>query len=285
MQKRSLLLFATLVFLLPSGLTHAQSPFGESSKITLPTPSRPALQVPKSKPLPIVDPLASANSDALSAYQAYEALLSQAQAALAAKDFQKADEILSTLTQHAGSPSDENGPNQGLDTRMKSGGVSPWHVREMFDKASTLLNQMYSRMTEALLEQAGTFQGASTKKGPGRGNVACAWLMSKVLASAGLVPPGWMEVGALRLTQRLGKEFGWQKIPANALPNRGSMSPTDMKPGDLIFWSPSHHVGLYLGEGMAMSNSSSSAKASIHPAAGYYDGWTPRFVVRPPGSN
>lgn len=284
MQNQTRFFLMCLLLLATSSVARAQSPFGESNQIKI-DPPRPVINVPESEPLPIVDPLASANEDALAAHESFEALLAEARAALAAKDFKKTAQLLSQLNKSASDQGTAGGKVEGFNSRMQNGGISPWHVRELLAKASSLNTQMNSRMTAALLEQADAFVGYSTKKGPGKGNVACAWLMSKVLGAAGLVPGGWMEAGALRLTKRMEQEFGWRKVPANAPAKRGSMKTADMKPGDIIYWSPSDHVGIYLGDGMAMSNSSSAAKAHIHPASGYYAGWIPRFVVRPPGAN
>jgi hypothetical protein len=98
-----------------------------------------------------------------------------------------------------------------------------------------------------VLEAAKGYYGASTRAGPGRGNVACAWAVNNVLERAGL--------------PKVGENTNYvPSVEAALRAGRGTeVSQADAQPGDLVIAPNGHHVGVYLGEGRVLSNSSSSA--------------------------
>ena len=51
--------------------------------------------------------------------------------------------------------------------------------------------------------------------------------------------------------------------------NRGRADMEPPKVGDLIVWGKFQHVGIYLGEGMAISTLTTRSGVSIHPVKGY----------------
>lgn len=216
--------------------------------------------------------VASATSDGRAAWETASALVAKLEGYLAAGQNDKAlaasryiQRVLPEMTR-----------------RMNGGDVDADVIRSLEQRRAAVEKELGGMGAARLVETAKGFNGYSTRSGPGGGNVACAWLVSAILRSAGLVPAGWHDNVANDLVARLVREFNWSKVPPGGREYSGSVSTSQMMPGDVIFWSPSEHVGVYLGNGMALSNSSGRARAVIHPASGYYDGWIPRFVVRPP---
>jgi hypothetical protein len=274
-----------LFFLSLPVLISAQTPFDDKSVVfphSMPAP-KIDLEAIKSIPLPIkpLDPLASATPEAITANSTLSKLIADLTQRLKAKDFSGAGNIIKKIDSLTKNVKTKTGIQPGLLNVMETGGVHVSRLSEIRGRISALKKSCYGATSSKMLSQALAHEDISTRKGPGGGNVACAWLMSKVLRAAGMVPPGWNENGALALTQRLVKECGWTK---SSPPKGQLMKASQMKPGDIIYWDPSEHVGVYLGDGMAMSNSSSESKGTIHPVSGYYAGWKPKFVVRPPGS-
>ena len=51
--------------------------------------------------------------------------------------------------------------------------------------------------------------------------------------------------------------------------NQGKADKIEGKPGDLIVWGRNKHVGIYLGDGMAVSALVNPHGVSIHPVKGY----------------
>ena len=166
--------------------------------------------------------------------------------------------------------------------RLNNGGVPGGAVQNLENRYNELKRRLNSSGSARLAQAARNHAGYSTARGPGGGNVACAWLVSIVLRSAGMVPAGWNDNVAPSLVDRLEREFHWQRVPANGSKSRGSLASSQMLPGDVVYFEPSEHVGIYVGDGLCLSNSSGSARARIHPVSGYYGGWVPRYVVRPP---
>jgi hypothetical protein len=294
MNMRSSLFFLG-AWLLVSVALPAQTPYSDDATIKIPaaassgqTTAGPEPIIPDYLPVKPTNPLASATLVGISAHDQLKDILDKLNAYMKAKDFKKAGEAIRYVEQMAADTTTGKGKAKksvpGLMSRMVSGGVDASRVNELRGKLSGIKKQVYSTMTARLLESAREHEGFDTRKGPGGGNVSCAWLMSIVLRAAGMVPAGWNENGAVALTQRLQKEYAWQKFPSTGKPGGKSMPASQMKPGDIVYWDPSDHVGVYLGDGMAMSNSSSDHEGTIHPVSGYYSGWVPRYVVRPPGS-
>lgn len=50
---------------------------------------------------------------------------------------------------------------------------------------------------------------------------------------------------------------------------RGLVSKTDPQVGDLVVWGANQHVGIYLGNGMAISTLVTRRGVAIHPVEGY----------------
>ena len=56
--------------------------------------------------------------------------------------------------------------------------------------------------------------------------------------------------------------FNWFK-------QRGLVSKTDPQLGDLVIWGNNQHIGLYVGNGMAISTLVTKSGVSLHPVKGY----------------
>lgn len=236
------------------------------------------------EPAVIADPLASATPEARKAHDTIDQILAQLEEYLKKGDYKRSSEAVAYLNKLSKDTKSGKTTTPGLLTQMTKGGVGTGRIYEIRGRIASLKNQLYSECAAKMVAAGRKFDGYKSSSGPGGGDVACAWLMSKVLCAAGMVPAGWEELGALNMTRRLMKECGWAKVPTTGNPDSGKIKSSLMQPGDVIFWSPSDHVGVYLGNGMCMSNSSSKHHGAIHPVAGYYDGWIPRYVVRPPGA-
>jgi cell wall-associated NlpC family hydrolase len=50
---------------------------------------------------------------------------------------------------------------------------------------------------------------------------------------------------------------------------RGLVSKTDPQVGDLVVWGSNQHIGIYIGNGMAISTLVTRRGVSIHPVTGY----------------
>lgn len=55
----------------------------------------------------------------------------------------------------------------------------------------------------------------------------------------------------------------------NWFKERGLKSKTDPKVGDLVVWGTNQHIGIYIGEGMAISTLATRRGVAIHPVKGY----------------
>ncbi len=51
--------------------------------------------------------------------------------------------------------------------------------------------------------------------------------------------------------------------------DRGLVSKTDPKVGDLVVWGHNQHIGIYIGNGKAISTLVTKSGVSIHPVKGY----------------
>ncbi len=284
MQQRILFLLLLTMIAIPG--FGQNNPYAEDLSLTAPSKVVTPADTTKAVEPPVVSgtDAPSTTPEALVAENTLQDLINKLQAYVKAKNWKAAADALAHISKVTTDARDKKGNVlPGLFTQMTTGGLDQARIDALKGRFTSLKNQMYLEGAAAMVREGRNFEDYNTSKGPGGGNVACAWLMSKVLQAAGMVPAGWMEPGALALTQRLVKEFKWKKVPSTGGPNKGSITAKSMKPGDIIFWDPSDHVGVYLGDGMAMSNSSSAHVGTIHPVSGYYDGWKPRFVVRPPG--
>lgn len=50
---------------------------------------------------------------------------------------------------------------------------------------------------------------------------------------------------------------------------RGRVSRTNPRPGDLVVWGANEHLGIYIGDGLAISTLTTRRGISIHPVKGY----------------
>jgi cell wall-associated NlpC family hydrolase len=50
---------------------------------------------------------------------------------------------------------------------------------------------------------------------------------------------------------------------------RGLMSKTNPRLGDLVIWGNNQHAGIYIGDGMAISTLTTNRGVAIHPVKGY----------------
>jgi len=118
--------------------------------------------------------------------------------------------------------------------------VTPRALVDGFDRPAASVNQR-------VMQAAAELRGMSTRNGPGGGNVACAFAVNKVLARAGLPTLGANPNYVPSLEDSLRSGRGRQ------------VSPSEARPGDIVVSPGQAHVGIYLGEGRVLSNSSSRA--------------------------
>ena len=78
----------------------------------------------------------------------------------------------------------------------------------------------------------------------------------------------WFAFHSNNLQDRIG---GYRSVAGyyNWFKQRGLVSKTDLKVGDLIIWGANQHIGLYIGNGMAISTLITRRGVSIHPVEGY----------------
>lgn len=102
-------------------------------------------------------------------------------------------------------------------------------------------------VNQRVFDAAKGYFGTSTRAGPGGGNVACAWAVNNVLARAGI--------------PKLGANTNYVPSVEEALRGgRGTqVSAADARPGDIVISPGQSHVGIYMGDGQVLSNSSSRA--------------------------
>ncbi|MBF0409251.1 MAG: hypothetical protein HQM10_18065 [Candidatus Riflebacteria bacterium] len=213
--------------------------------------------------------LETASVEGRTAFNEARSLLNTLRGRLQRKEFSQIGSSLKYVEEALGL----QGKYPSLIAKMAKEGVDPNILKDFRNDLAEMKKDINREMTQALVTAAEGFEGYSTRRGPSRGNLACAWLVSHVLRAAGLVPAGWMETSTPDLAERLITEFGWKRVSAS-----------EMRPGDIVHWSPRPHTGVVLENGNALSNSSRLRRGTIHPVSGYYDGWIPRFAVRPPGA-
>ena len=101
------------------------------------------------------------------------------------------------------------------------------------------------KLNQAIATTAASLHGMSTVEGPDHGNEACAWMVNRVLKTAGIATLGDNPdyVPSLKIALEAG---------------RGNLVPSqEAKSGDLVLAYEEKHIGIYLGEGRVLSNSSS----------------------------
>jgi LysM repeat protein len=112
-------------------------------------------------------------------------------------------------------------------------------------KASSGGGPLNNRIKDA----AENYRGRSTAAGPDGGNNACAWSLNNVLRNAGV--------------SSLGSNPNWAPDVEASLKQRGVLiNPADAQPGDIVMAGDQSHVGICLGNGRVLSNSSSNASFS-----------------------
>ena len=86
-----------------------------------------------------------------------------------------------------------------------------------------------------------------------------------VFDCSGLV---WYSFHSNNLQDRIG---GYRSVSGyyNWFKERGLVSKTDPQIGDLVVWGSNQHIGLYIGNGMAISTLVTRSGVSIHPVQGY----------------
>jgi cell wall-associated NlpC family hydrolase len=119
------------------------------------------------------------------------------------------------------------------------GRVTPAALVDGFDSGGSV--------NQRVLDAANGYFGTSTRAGPGGGNVACAWAVNNVLARAGI--------------PKLGANTNYVPSVEEALRSgRGTrVSAAEARPGDIVISPGQSHVGIYMGDGQVLSNSSSRA--------------------------
>ena len=86
----------------------------------------------------------------------------------------------------------------------------------------------------------------------------CSGFVTYVYRQAGLLD----RIGGKRRTVA-----GFYRWFNNQIPDRATR--TDARPGDLIVWGRNHHIGIYLGDGMAISALINPYGVKVHPVRGY----------------
>ncbi|MFZ9887574.1 MAG: hypothetical protein ACO3JL_08730 [Myxococcota bacterium] len=125
--------------------------------------------------------------------------------------------------------------------------------------------------SERIVRGAHAYRGASTRRGPGGGNLACAYAVNNVLRQQGIKPlgqnPNYVPSMEQDLQQRV-RQGGAVRVP-----------PGQARPGDIVIAGNQSHVGIALGGGRVLSNSSSRRSFSWESGMnfdGYYGGGASR---------
>lgn len=102
---------------------------------------------------------------------------------------------------------------------------------------------------ERVARGAHAYRGSSTRRGPGGGNLACASAVNNVLRRQGVRPlgenPNYVPSMEQDLQQRV-RQGAAVRVP-----------PGQARPGDIVIAGNQSHVGIALGGGRVLSNSSS----------------------------
>lgn len=106
---------------------------------------------------------------------------------------------------------------------------------------------------QRIAQAAQAMRGFDTSSGPGRGRVACQWAVNRVLEKASVRNPWGSQTDYAPTAEQVLRSGAGTPIPLG-----------QAQPGDVIFMCGSdgtpEHVGVCIGSGRALSNSSSRAK-------------------------
>src|SRR6185295_9444252 len=99
---------------------------------------------------------------------------------------------------------------------------------------------------DAIYAEAKAYEGTSTRAGPDHGNEACAWAVNNVLVRA--------------IGHKIGTNTNLVSSVEAGLGHEGfQVSHGNAKAGDIVI-APGDHIGICMGGGRVLSNSSSRAK-------------------------
>jgi hypothetical protein len=114
----------------------------------------------------------------------------------------------------------------------------------------------------------------SSAAGPGGGNLACAWIASKILDKTGHIIPD-------QYRNQVGNLTGYLKSELNAVEIK---DPKDVKAGDIVYTlgAGGNHIGIAIGDGEKASvvSNSSSRSAFVWESGLEFDGF---YSKRNPG--
>ena len=108
--------------------------------------------------------------------------------------------------------------------------------------------------SSSLAQAAQSMKGMDTSKGPDGGNNACVWSVNQVYKRAGIRPP-WGDALRVSNAEAAMKREGYFQVSEN-----------ERRPGDIYIARDNHptepqtHIGVVVGNGNILSNSSSKAK-------------------------
>lgn len=116
----------------------------------------------------------------------------------------------------------------------------------------------------AIVAAAESYRGTSTAKGPDGGNLACAWAVNNILQQA--------------IGRKIGANTNYVPSVLAGLKLVGKSVPqAEAQAGDIVIAPNTGHIGIYLGGGRVLSNSSSRAAFVWESGInfdGYYGGGT-----------
>ena len=138
---------------------------------------------------------------------------------------------------------------QGLKTELSF--YSPMRPR-VTEGATGGTTTAAGNCNQKLLQATLAYQGASTRAGPGNGNVACVWAINRIMESAS-IPNPWNNSDAV-VSAQAALKASHQQIEAS-----------QAQPGDIVIWlSPSAgHIGVVLESGGTKVISNSSSRAAF----------------------
>jgi len=109
-----------------------------------------------------------------------------------------------------------------------------------------------SDLNAAIYAATQAYQGTNTAAGPDGGQNACAWAVNAIIrnATGGVIGPA--------NTVYCPTIYDWCMQPGNAV----RVDPSQAQPGDIVIANDARHIGVAIGNGQVLSNSSSRAAFS-----------------------